>query len=271
MFCMSLKVNLLIWRILTKRGLRYGIDKGIKSFLTSIFYLFIFSGKKKILILSYTWFRKIDDVFDDEELPPRGLSLDSYILQKRYLLLGARDNILPEDILFLRMLELCKKYNIDLRKETNDMFLSMLFEKENRNILVPKDKLHGNMMRQDKAFFLPILKVIGQDTKFIDDYLGSFSRIDSLADIGEDIKRGSITIPLEDAQRLGLSAEELIAVNDIRDEPGILIWRREELLHIKELYEKDMVLLNKNLKGLLSSLIIRKLERLANRNFKSVQ
>lgn len=267
----SLKIDLMISKILTKRGLRYGVSKSLKMFLSSIIYLFIFSGKRKILILCYTWFRKIDDIFDDDELPPKGFSLDSYVLQKKSLISGARDVILPEDILFFRILDLCKKYNINLEKEINDMFLSMLFEKEHRNILVPRNELYKNMMKQDVAFFLPILKVIGQDTKFIDKYSGSFSRIDSLADMSEDLKRGSISIPLEDAQNLGMSAEKLINIKSIKNEPSILAWRKEETLRIKEMYKKDMILLSKNLKGFFSSLIIKKLERLADRSFDSAQ
>jgi hypothetical protein len=267
-----LKANLLILTIRTCRGLRSGGPlKGIEYFIQSIFFLLLLRGQRKILLVIYSWFRKIDDVMDEEDCPPKGHTIDSYIFQKQSVLNGDDSILLPEDILFIYFHRLCKKYDVDISKEINDLFSAMIFERDHKYMFIPEKDIFRNRAKQDKAVFISSIKILGGDAKFFDEdfpYWGSFSRLDSLADINEDIKKGIVNISLEDAQRFGISLESLLLSEDLKDIPGFNAWYKEESVKVKKDYEETIAYLENNQGSFIPGFIFFKIGKVIKITFK---
>jgi hypothetical protein len=165
-----LKANQLILTIRTYRGLRSGgLLKGLEYFVQSIIFILLLRNQRKILLLIYSWFRKIDDIMDEEDCLPDGYTVDSYISQKQSVLNGDDSILLPEDILFIYFRRLCEKYDVDILKEINDLFSAMIFERDHKYMFVPEKDISINRAKQDRAVFISTIKILGGDAKFFDE------------------------------------------------------------------------------------------------------
>lgn len=190
-------------------------------------------------MMIYGWFRKIDDVVDGEESPPVGYNIDSYLAQKQSVINGNNPLLLSEDILFLYSSRFFAKLKIDMRQEIKDLFSAMVREYRWRGRFIEKKELSENMALQDKSVLMMIIKASDANAEFYErhlfDFLGIFTKIDSLVDIHEDVRKGIINIPLEDAVERGFDIKKIVSVENLREIPGFNDWYRKE---VRESLEK---------------------------------
>ncbi|MDD2274192.1 MAG: class 1 isoprenoid biosynthesis enzyme [Candidatus Pacebacteria bacterium] len=187
-------------------------DKISKKLLHVLLILgyFLLPAKYKAAALLYGWFREVDDVIDQEKCPPNGYDIDSYIEQKELILKGVSTVQLKEDIMLFSALRIFSKKKIDLSQEIKDLFCAMKTEYLNRGKFVKREDLYSNMYLQDRAALTILAKFYSNGKKFekLDQILFRFfTRVDSLLDLKEDLTRGFINIPLEDAIEMGIDIQ----------------------------------------------------------------
>ncbi|MFZ3057706.1 MAG: class 1 isoprenoid biosynthesis enzyme [Minisyncoccales bacterium] len=243
-----MKAYLLFLKIRMTRGLRKGLFKAIVYLLTSFGLFFYLSEREKTNIIVYAWFRKIDDIIDGEEVWDG--NIDTYIHQKKNILKGDFSVCLEEDTLFIYLIELTKKYDINIWQEVKDLFEAMENEYGYRNKFVPKKELHQNWAKQDKAIFSMISKIVGEEVYLysnseLSEFWGIFTRVDSLKDIKEDVKQGIINIPLEDALKYKMNIDELISSSNLESISGFKEWYEKENKEVLEEMEKVISIIKK--------------------------
>ncbi|MDD3386567.1 MAG: class 1 isoprenoid biosynthesis enzyme [Candidatus Pacebacteria bacterium] len=169
--------------------------------------VFLFFPKRyKAITLLYAWFRVVDDVIDEELEMPTGYDVYSYIQQKQSLIDGKGTNLLKEDIMYLSALQILSQKDINLNQEIKDLLLAMKKEYFSKGKFVKRAEFESKILLQDRAVLTMLVKVHSNNYGPLDPILFDFfTRVDALMDIEEDIKRGVINIPLEDAISMGIN------------------------------------------------------------------
>jgi hypothetical protein len=218
----------LFFLIRLRRGFKRGLLSAIKYSFSALLILLFFPKKQKMLMLFYAWFRKIDDIVDGEENVPAGFTVESYLDQKRCIANG-EGRLLPEDILYSCPLKFFEAEGINMDQEIRDILTSMITEFFRKGKFISRQELENQMALQDRSVLKMISKASGSSTRLCENGMcGIFSKIDSLMDIREDVKKGILNIPLEDAVEYGFSAEKIMTADDLFAIPRFKEWYRKE-------------------------------------------
>jgi hypothetical protein len=231
-FVQKIEAYCLFLKIRSKRGFRRGFLRGIFYMLTGLAVILFFSERQGMVMVLYAWLRKIDDIVDGEEAIPSGYDIKSYLQQKHNIIKGDHSSFLPEDILLVRSMDFFAEQGIDIQAETEEILRQIVFDCERHGLIISREALSMHNIAQDRALFMIVVKASGGDVHYYEqqmaDFWGIFTKVDSLIDIKEDIKKGIINIPAEDIDKYGLNLEMITSL-DIKDIPGFMEWFREEV------------------------------------------
>lgn len=212
-----------------------------------IFFTLFFSKKKKMAMFLWTWFRKIDDIIDGEDVLPEGYTTYSYLAQKKDLVNGNNSTVLPEDILLIYSFKIISKCKLNLHQEVKKLFEVMEDEYNRRGKIISKKMLDCHMKKQDEVILKIIFIVF--DVKIEDDsipnYFGIFTKVDSLLDIKEDLKIKLINISLEDCEKYGIDPKDLLTRRKLRNINGLNEWYKNEAEEALKVWKKASIALSK--------------------------
>ena len=207
-----------------------------RKFSTKIWHIILliifllFPKKYKAITLLYGWFRVVDDIIDDEEEMPTGYDVYSYIQQKQSLIDGKDTILLKEDAMYLSALQILSKKGIDLNQEIRDLFLAMTKEYLSKGKFVKRAEFESKILLQDRAVLMMLVKVHSNNYGPLDPILFDFfTRVDALMDIEEDIRRGVINIPLEDAINMGIDVHRPLSFEGLIRNPKFREWYIKEV------------------------------------------
>lgn len=227
----------------------------------------LLTWRAKIIFSIYTWFRRIDDIMDKIATPPVGYDRESYVTQKN-ILINSLSNInnlktylLKEDLLIINLLKEAQFRKIDIVEEITNLWTVMLWDNKRINQgPVSKEELSYYASLQDNAILDVCIKTFNGDIHLFREssklIAGTFSKVDWLADINEDLKRGTINIPEESLKKYDIQLTELLnceSWDDLKKVSGFLDWYKEEFELIAKEWTKTKKIFNKNLKKLFSS------------------
>ncbi len=222
--------------------------------------LLILRGRARLMFWSYAWFRRVDDVMDDDAPPPRGYAKHGYLAHKaavmKYFpsLNNGFVSLSTEEILLLELQRVAARYGEDIIRDVASLWSVMLWEYERRgsSALPSRTELVSYAVRQDRAIFdVFIIAFRGDVARFrqISAYLyGVFTRTDWLVDMEADLKRGIVNIPEEAAATHGLDLKRLLACgswNEMCKVRGFAPWYKEEALLLERQWREAEWLLGK--------------------------
>ncbi|HLC76006.1 MAG TPA: squalene/phytoene synthase family protein [Candidatus Peribacterales bacterium] len=186
--------------------------------MRSIKYLACQPKRGELLESIYALMRYLDDIADRDSSLPKGYSSAmQYIQRKIDFAQGQQNPQDPAEKLLLHCLELAQQIDENIRSEINDILQSLHFDAKRRNPdslqCLPREEL------QHHFYSLDIRGTIGLCLKLAQEHevqiadlraLGEASRIEySIKDFADDIRAGFNNVPIEDAEALGLSTEEM--------------------------------------------------------------
>lgn|GEM_PF-5328610 len=196
----------------------------------------------RIAIAGYAWLRCVDDVFDNDSIPPWACDRDAYLNDKETVIEALRHGgspivIHPEDRLIEHVVRQMDTQGIDIRGEIVAIWDSMLCVERLRcsKSFVKREEIIRFTNLDDAGAVGSCVKVFGGDAKLFEaigpSIKGVFMRIDMLCDLLEDIKKGIVHIPLEAQHIHKLSIPEVLRCQsweELFDVPGFKDWYWEE-------------------------------------------
>jgi hypothetical protein len=212
-----------------KRASKRSMSTKFWHIILLILFLF-FPVRYKAITLLYAWFRKTDDVIDGEEHTPPGYDICSYIEQKQDLIDAKDTFLLDEDKMYLWATRALSQRGIDLSEEIQDLFLAMKKEYLNKGKFPKRAEIESKILLQDRAVLMMLVKVHSKHYKPLDPVLFDFfTRVDALMDIEEDIEKGIINIPYEDALEMGIDPRSLPSFGGLIKNHHFKKWYLKEL------------------------------------------
>lgn len=245
-FVFNAKAFMVFSSLRMERGFKKGIRRGVFHAFQALITLLFFSKRKKILMFLWAWFRKVDDILDEEDNLPDGYTINSYLLQKKTLVNGDSSIVLPEDVLFIYSSKLISRYKIRIYPEIKKLFEVMEDEYYRRGKIISKRKIDYYMRKQDETIFKIIFGIfdLSIENDKLPTYFGIFTKIDSLLDIKEDLKIGLINISLEDCEKYNIDTKSLLVKKHLRNIPGLVDWYDNEVEETFKVWNKAHSLLS---------------------------
>lgn len=229
-FVQIAKAYILFIEIRTRRGFKRSFLVGLWYLISALLVIVVFKQNQKMLMVAYAWFRDIDDVVDGENHLPAGENVYSYLDRKRAVISQGMISS-KEDLLFECFVNFFDKKGVDMRGDSLDLISAMEWDCIRRGHFVKREELEANMAMGDKSVLMLIIRASTGDFTACDElapYWGIFSKIDSLIDIEDDVRRGIINIPLEDAIIYGFRLEDIVS-GDLRSVKRFNEWYSAEV------------------------------------------
>lgn len=217
----------------------------------SMFGLIFLSRRMRIIASAHCWFRIVDDILDGDQEPPPGFTTDSY--RKRVdVLMGFLDDIgrcpiapRREDLLLVDALASCQKFGVDITAEMQNLWSVMAWDYDRGKLGAVQSRwvLQYYAALQDRTIISVCVKMLGgtgESAQQLEELaFGTFTRVDWVADVANDLRLGIINIPQDVILRHNIDVSGLLrstplTKNQLMRIPGIRQWREEELLAIWE-------------------------------------
>ncbi|MFH1412697.1 MAG: squalene/phytoene synthase family protein [bacterium] len=280
-------------------------DKGLRGlvcypwflfqyFIQMLIGFFLLTWRVTIILSFYAWFRRIDDVMDEDADPPRGYTRKSYLAQKQKVIasLPNLDNcsssLLTEDLLLVFLLRESDYYKINIVKEITDLWTVMCWDNERqKNVTIAtREEMFYYARSQDNLILGICVKVFGGDAQRFHELssfsTGIFTRIDWLSDLDNDLRKGIVNIPLEVFEEHSLKLSQLLACKSWEElwiVPGFSSWYTEEIGMLGKLWVNMRTELGQNFGGIFSSrfltfvfqkLVVKEFERAFKKSFSRI-
>jgi hypothetical protein len=257
-------------------------NKGISGFVTCVGFLCkylgqlvliscILSPRAKIFLAAYAWFRRVDDVMDNDALPPKGYSRELYLEQKKNIIFslqytnGHSMPLLREDILIVYLLRRSAQYKMDIWDDIVNIWSVMCLDERRREskTLSTQNELVFQAIRQDHSIIGASIKIFGGNVERfyeIESVLdGVLSRTDWLYDICQDIQNGIIHIPAEAVKKHNINLSRLLVCNsweELNAVNGFVSWYTEEIETLSRKWVLTRFFLRDNFGGIFTSRLL---------------
>ena len=208
-----------------------------------LFFLTFFGRGAFVILLLTTWFCRLDDVVDGDSPLPEGWSQKRYREQKHKLLenwaKGSPDaEILHEDLLLVRALQVAERLGITLIDEIIEVWGVMQWECERRETgrLVPRTEFVRETTKLDRGVLRAFAKLLKWNLTHFDavaaTFVGTFTRLDWLEDMLEDLQQGIVNIPSDAIDAYGIDLRRVLACKswpEMMQYGPFATWYREEV------------------------------------------
>lgn len=227
--------------------------------------LLLITWRARIILSAYAWFRRIDDVMDEDGKTPREYTRESYIAQKREIM-GSLPSIddctvpfLTEDLLLVHLLRESKHYGVDVTKEIMNLWSVMCWENERRSrrtLPAREEMIHYATLQDDSILGVCVKIFNGTVQRFFREVscllAGTLTRTDWLSDLDHDLQKGIVNIPREALSDRNPDLSRLFerkSWREIRAIPGLPYWYVKEAKTLNEKWADARASLSRNFGG----------------------
>jgi len=226
-----------------------------------------------VVLMLFTWFRRVDDVIDGDEPLPEGWSEKRYREQKDKLFSslergGIGRELLNEDCLLVDAIALTSSLHTSVSEEVTDIWKVIQWECARRELrrLASRSELVRETARLDRAILRVCVKMLRGDVDKFDGiaraFTGVFTRADWLDDILMDLHEQIVNIPAEAISVYGIDMERVLACKsweDLAQYPPFIAWYRAEVQQSTREWQDVRARLGRDFGGVFKSWIISRL------------